>query len=454
MFSRMSEPGDMESMCLLTESDSDTFSRNHNIPDLPNTKDYHLFVCYTDYNSADVRVIVENLEGEGLKCCYHERDFQPGQNVFHNINSAIKRSMGIIIILSEESVNSSFCQHEIHQAVHTRITDDYTIIPIKIEPCDIPDNLKTTTYIDAQNIETIEVHKLILNAFLQDVWHVEHNNTNGLTRRMSMTQYKEGCKWTTVSRFKLLIDKKERMSLRRNGFVVSDARFDEMEAIVSNSFPVKYKHILIHLTRYTTLVFFILSLITVGLEFTYVSFSFGREMDNSGWLNTNGFIARGIFVNIIFWLCLIAIDGCGKLFRFEKWKGFTHSYEEKAKEELNEKLWNRINRETMRDDKYFVLFQDDHLNIVRFDRKPCQDVFVRRCQLLKSLTKYMCPGETDVEYTERLVEAYLQKDFIKLTIPTKGDGRHTMINGASCLCSLLENEILKKDDDDDDDDDD
>jgi hypothetical protein len=168
MFSRISEPDDMESICLLTESDSDTFSRNHNIPDLPNTKDYHLFVCYTDYNSADVRVIVENLECEGLKCCYHKRDFQPGQNVFHNINSAIKRSMGIIIILSEESVNSSFCQHEIQQAVHSRITDDYTIIPIKIEPCDIPDNLKTMTYIDAQNIETIEVHKLILNAFLQD----------------------------------------------------------------------------------------------------------------------------------------------------------------------------------------------------------------------------------------------------------------------------------------------
>jgi hypothetical protein len=53
-------------------------------------------------------------------------------------------------------------------------------------------------------------------------------------------------------------------------------------------------------------------------------------MDNSGWLNTNGFIARGIIVNIIFWLCLIAIDGCGKLFRFEKWKGFTHPYEERV----------------------------------------------------------------------------------------------------------------------------
>ena len=166
----MSEPDDdLTAVKLLMENRPDTgvSSHKHDIPELPYKKDYHLFVCYTEYNAADVRQIVEHLEAYGLKCCYHERDFLPGQNVLQNINSAIKRSMGIVIVLSEEFVNSGFCQHEIEQALHSSITQSYVIIPVKTELCVVPDVLKTFTYIDAQNSDISEMHVLILNAFLQ-----------------------------------------------------------------------------------------------------------------------------------------------------------------------------------------------------------------------------------------------------------------------------------------------
>jgi hypothetical protein len=172
---RMCEPTDVT---LQMEIGTDKLHSDKNsIPDLPNTKDYHLFICYTTCDVAIVREIANYLEAEGLKCCYNERDFQSGRKIIHSINDAIKRSMGIIIILSEESVNSSFCQHEIDLAVHTSITEGYTIIPIKIQPCSIPETLKEITYIDAQNKESSEMYILILKAFLQ----------NG--KRFSLTSY-------------------------------------------------------------------------------------------------------------------------------------------------------------------------------------------------------------------------------------------------------------------------
>lgn len=72
------------------------------------------------------------------------------------------------------------------------------------------------------------------------------------------------------------------------------------------------------------------SLLIVGLEFLYVALAFGREMDESRWLNTNNVIVLTIITNILFWLICVAIDGSGKFFRFKKWKGFTYTFEEKV----------------------------------------------------------------------------------------------------------------------------
>ena len=49
------------------------------------------------------------------------------------------------------------------------------------------------------------------------------------------------------------------------------------------------------------------------------------------------------------------------------------------------------------------------------------------------------------EFTERILESYLAAHYIMLTVPSSVYSRHEMTNGASCLCYLLENSILRSD---------
>ncbi|XP_060576129.1 uncharacterized protein LOC132733495 [Ruditapes philippinarum] len=185
-----------------------------------------------------------------------------------------------------------------------------------------------------------------------------------------------------------------------------------------------------------------ISLLDVGFIFAYVALFFGNEMDNSRSQNTSAALYFSIAIIVIF--CIFIGRSLGKN---KKSKGNVYTLIEKSIKKLNMELWLRINKETIRADKYFVCFRDGYLDIVRFDPKPCQGVFERRCRNLKSLTKLVTPGEgeTDIEYTERLFESYLKQNYTRLTVPSNVYGAHEMKNGASCLCTLLENDILKED---------
>lgn len=137
------------------------------VPALPVDKEYHLFVCYTAEHAGEVRVIVDNLEREGVKCCYHERDFVAGHGILESMYETIKKSMHMLVVLSEDFSSRGFCVHEVEQALHEKINSDYSIIPIKIGPCDVPDILKHLTYIDAVNEIIENVHWKVINALVK-----------------------------------------------------------------------------------------------------------------------------------------------------------------------------------------------------------------------------------------------------------------------------------------------
>lgn len=136
------------------------------IPDLPFDKEFHCFVCYASENRKTVEEIVGNLEKEGVKCNFYERDFKPGTVILDNINGAIRKSMHMLVILSNDIENRGYCKHEIRQALTEKINENYSIIPIKIEPCKIPDDLRHIIYIDAENEVKSNMHHRIIDALI------------------------------------------------------------------------------------------------------------------------------------------------------------------------------------------------------------------------------------------------------------------------------------------------
>ena len=51
------------------------------------------------------------------RLCVHERDFQVGVDISENIVTSITRSARVIIVVSNEYINSSWCQYEVQIAL-------------------------------------------------------------------------------------------------------------------------------------------------------------------------------------------------------------------------------------------------------------------------------------------------------------------------------------------------
>ena len=63
--------------------------------------DYDVFLCCSseDYR-PDAYSLVDMLEANGYKVCFHERDFQPGDTIDNNMSRAIERSKRTVCLMT------------------------------------------------------------------------------------------------------------------------------------------------------------------------------------------------------------------------------------------------------------------------------------------------------------------------------------------------------------------
>lgn len=103
---------------------------------------FHAFISYSQRNANWViDQLLPKLEGEdsrnqnGLRVCYHERDFIPGRPILDNILQCIEQSRCCVFVLSSHFVQSDWCHYELYFASHQWITrGSDNIILILLEP--------------------------------------------------------------------------------------------------------------------------------------------------------------------------------------------------------------------------------------------------------------------------------------------------------------------------------
>ncbi|KAK3587387.1 hypothetical protein CHS0354_028763 [Potamilus streckersoni] len=121
---------------------------------LSKNKIYHVFFCYRDVPNDKlwVKEAVEKLENDyGFICCDHERDFLPGTKIMDNIKYGIKNSEKVVAVLSKEGLDSEYLRLETEMAHREGIDKrENLLIPVLLENCEIPEELKLLTYIDAR----------------------------------------------------------------------------------------------------------------------------------------------------------------------------------------------------------------------------------------------------------------------------------------------------------------
>ena len=123
---------------------------------------YDAFVSYAgdDYKWV-VYQLVSRLEGHvpRFKLCLHDKDFEVGAPIQHNIMGAVKTSRRMVLVLTRKYLASEWCMLEF-RAAHERVLNDrsnYLIlvlfddVPIKELEDDMQLYLRTNTYLSVSN---------------------------------------------------------------------------------------------------------------------------------------------------------------------------------------------------------------------------------------------------------------------------------------------------------------
>ncbi|KAM9066395.1 uncharacterized protein LOC111719385 [Sarcophilus harrisii] len=144
----------------IEKSDKEKLQENASptIPPLRGNETFHFFVSYSSLDSSWAHKFIRELETcySGLKICYHERDFLPGKNIIENMVDCIQQSQKMLLILSQDFVQSRWCLLEANLSVFRYCMERKPVIPIMLKPCQVPLHLNHLTYLDVNDISFYE----------------------------------------------------------------------------------------------------------------------------------------------------------------------------------------------------------------------------------------------------------------------------------------------------------
>jgi hypothetical protein len=127
--------------------------------------EYDAFISYEDTDRFFVHdKLLHTLETEGkFKLCLHKRDFLPGSDIAENITSAIHRSRTVIVIMSQNYIDSYWCMFEYNMArvesIYARNTENILFlvfleeISAKKLPLIVLELIQSQTFIEYPNDE-------------------------------------------------------------------------------------------------------------------------------------------------------------------------------------------------------------------------------------------------------------------------------------------------------------
>lgn len=104
-----------------------------------------IFVSYSNKDRAFVERLVSDLDGRGLSVFYDQR-IPPGDSWAESLSRAIEAAQYVLVVLSPNSVNSPWVLQECGIALSREMDGAARVIPLLLEPCEIPALLASKTY--------------------------------------------------------------------------------------------------------------------------------------------------------------------------------------------------------------------------------------------------------------------------------------------------------------------
>ncbi|BAU10195.1 kinesin light chain [Leptolyngbya sp. NIES-3755] len=123
------------------------------------------FISYNRHDRAWAEWIAATLEKAGYSTIIQAWDFRPGGNFVLDMHDAIDQTKRTIAVLSPNYLQSEFTQPEWAAAfVQDPRGKNRTLIPVRVEACELTGLLRAIVYVDLVGIPESEAEKLLLQA--------------------------------------------------------------------------------------------------------------------------------------------------------------------------------------------------------------------------------------------------------------------------------------------------
>lgn len=114
---------------------------------------YQVFISYAKEDGKEAARFYDDLTSQGVRAWIDMRQLNPGENWDLGIRKAIRECSYVIVLLSGRSVGKrGYVQKEIREALDIAETipdDQVFIIPVRLEPCEVPERLTKLQWCDA-----------------------------------------------------------------------------------------------------------------------------------------------------------------------------------------------------------------------------------------------------------------------------------------------------------------
>lgn len=125
------------------------------------------FISYSSKDRPVARRIANDLQNHGIKVWLDEFEILPGDSITEKIAEGIRESEYLVILISKNSVGSSWIRKEFEMAFErNRAASERRLIPIKIDYTPVPPYLADVQYVDLRPDYTAAV-ELLVKALLE-----------------------------------------------------------------------------------------------------------------------------------------------------------------------------------------------------------------------------------------------------------------------------------------------
>lgn len=118
------------------------------------------FISYSVADKAIAVSLARELNRLGNDTFLDARDFIPGENWEERLKAEIKSSSYFVPVISPNFVTSYWSMQELGAALALGIK----IIPILVEPTQIPINISKFNFLDLTKIKTADIKQMLSNA--------------------------------------------------------------------------------------------------------------------------------------------------------------------------------------------------------------------------------------------------------------------------------------------------